>query len=206
MKKDEHKTKKQLINELLELRRQITEMKVKESEIRKAEEVLKKSERKQAVKEIEQSYDTQRALNTLLNLSLKDIPLEELLNNTLDLILSIPWLSVESKGSIFIVEDNPEVLIMKTQIRLSEPIQKLCAIVPFGRCICGRAALTKEMQFADHIDDRHETLHDGMLPHGHYCIPIIFERNTLGVINLYLREGHHRNPKEDEFLILFLIH
>lgn len=199
--KDEYKAKKQLIDDLVELRRQITEMKVKESEIRKAEEVLKKSERKQAVKEIEQSYDTQRALNTLLNLSLKDIPLEELLNNTLDLILSIPWLSVESKGGIFIVEDNPEVLIMKTQIRLSEPIQKLCAIVPFGRCICGRAALTKEMQFADHIDDRHETLHDGMLPHGHYCIPIIFERNTLGVINLYLREGHHRNPKEDEFLI-----
>ena len=199
--KEEKKTKKQLIDELVELRRQITRMKVKESEIRKAEEVLKKSEHKQAEEEIERSYDSQRALNTLLNLSLKDIPLEELLNNTLDLILSIPWLSVESKASIFIVEDNPEVLIIKTQIGLSEPIQKACAIVPFGRCICGRAALTKEIQFADHIDDRHETLHDGINPHGHYCIPILFEGNTLGVINLYLREGHHRYLKEEEFLI-----
>lgn len=187
--KDEYKTKKQIIDELAEMRKWIAELETSEAKSKQAEE------------EILRSYDTQRALNTLLTLSLKDIPSEKLLNNALDLILSIPWLSVESKGSIFIVEDNPEVLIMKTQIGLSEPIQKACAIVPFGRCICGRAALTQEIQFADHIDNRHETLHDGINPHGHYCIPTLFEGNTLGVINLYLREGHYHNPKEEEFLI-----
>ncbi len=158
------------------------------------------SERKRAEEELQRNYDAQTVINSLLRLSLEDIPLEELLRRTLDLLFSVPWLAIESRGSIFLVEDDPEVLVMKAQKGLEEVVQKTCAQVSLGRCLCGRAALTQEMQFADRLDDRHETHYEGMTPHGHYCVPILSAGRALGVINLYLREGHRRDQREEDFL------
>lgn len=186
--KEKNKTKKQLINELKELRQQITEIEGIETELRQTKE------------NIQRSYDIQTVINSALKLSLEDMPLEEFLNHSLDLILSIPWLSLESKGSIFLVEDHPEVLVMKIQKNLPEEIQKLCARVPFGRCICGKAALTQEIIFIDHLDENHEIQFEGMSPHGHYCVPILFGGKTLGAVDLYVKEGHHHNQGEKDFL------
>ena len=158
------------------------------------------AERKLAEEEHRRNFDTQTVINSLLRLSLEDIHLDEILKRTLDLILSIPWLAFKSTGSIFMVEDDPEVLVMKAQKGLPEPLQKECARLPIGKCLCGRAALTREMQFADCVDERHDIMYEGMLPHGHYCVPILFAGKVLGVINLYVREGHPRDQREEEFL------
>lgn len=53
----------------------------------------------------------------------ENIPLEVLLTRTLDLILSVPWLEIESKGSVFILEDERGVLVMKAQRGLPETAQ-----------------------------------------------------------------------------------
>jgi len=145
-------------------------------------------------------YEIETAVNALLRLSLEDSSLEELLQKALDIILSVPSLSIETKGCIFLVEDEPEVLIQKVQKGLAEPLLKECARVPFGKCLCGRAASIKRIEFADHIDERHEIGYEGMVPHGHYCVPIILSGNTIGVINLYLKDGHSRVGREEEFL------
>ncbi len=186
--KDDNKTKKQLINELIELRQRITEL----------EEI--ETERSRTAEKSQRSYDIQTIINSALKLSLEDIPLEKFIQHTLDLILSISWLSLKSKGSIFLIEDHPEVLVMKIQKNLSKEIQKLCAMVPFGKCICGKSALTQETIFIDHLDENHEIRYEGMSPHGHCCVPILFGGKTLGVIDLYVKEGHHRNQREIDFL------
>jgi len=158
------------------------------------------SEKKKAEVKIEHNLEIKRVINGVLHLSLENIPLNEILKRTIDLILSIHWLALESKGSIFLVEENAEVLTMKAQRGLSKILQMKCARIPFGKCLCGRAALTKELQFADCIDERHQTRYSGITPHGHYCVPILFEGKTLGVINLYLKEGHCRDQEEEDFL------
>jgi DNA-binding CsgD family transcriptional regulator len=77
----------------------------------------------------------------------------------------------------------------------------MCAQVPFGKCLCGRAALSGEIVFADCIDQRHDNHYDGISPHGHYCVPIRSRRKeVLGVITLYLMERHQQNQREEEFL------
>ncbi|MDP1991983.1 MAG: PAS domain S-box protein [Syntrophales bacterium] len=149
---------------------------------------------------IEHYDDTGTAVNALLHLSLEDYSLEELLQKALDIILSVPSLSVETKGCIFLVEDEPDVLIQKVQKGLAEPLLKECARVPFSKCLCGRAASTKRIEFADHIDERHEVSYEGIAPHGHYCVPILLSGNTIGVINLYLKDGHNCIGREEEFL------
>ncbi|MBI4681668.1 MAG: EAL domain-containing protein [Nitrospirae bacterium] len=158
------------------------------------------SERKKAEDEIKSNYQVQSVLSKLLNISLQEISLEEQLKIILEHILSISWVSLVSKGAIFLVEDDAGVLVMKAQHELAAPLLKSCARVPFGRCMCGRAAASGEIEFADRIDERHDTRYDGIAPHGHYCVPIMHEGKVLGIINLYVKEGHKRDQREERFL------
>lgn len=159
------------------------------------------AERKRADEEIERSYHIQSVLNELLHLSLKDISLEEILERAIDHIVSIPRLALQFRGGIFMVEEEPEVLVMKAQRGLALPLQTTCARIPFGKCLCGRAAESGRIQFAHEIDERHEIRYREMVSHGHYCVPITSsDRRTLGVFTLYLKEDHPRDEKEEEFL------
>jgi diguanylate cyclase (GGDEF)-like protein len=51
-----------------------------------------------------------------------------------------------------------------------------------------------------HIGDSHDVYFDGMKPHGHYCVPIIYQEKLQGVINLYVADGHKYIREEEEFL------
>ena len=66
--------------------------------------------------------------------------------------------------------------------------------------MCGRAAATRQIVYTDCVDDRHDLRYSGMLPHGHYCVPILSDHDLLGVINLYVKEGHEKTPDEEPFL------
>ncbi|HKI48699.1 MAG TPA: histidine kinase dimerization/phospho-acceptor domain-containing protein, partial [Desulfobacteria bacterium] len=115
-------------------------------------------------------------------------------------MISLEWFALESKGAIFIVQEAQDVLEMKAQRNLSVPIQRDCAHVPFGTCLCGRAAQSGKLVFSACVDDRHDIECQGMMPHGHYCIPIIFSDKVRGVMTLYVKEGHHPTTREKEFL------
>ncbi|MGB2982079.1 MAG: GAF domain-containing protein [Candidatus Zixiibacteriota bacterium] len=190
--------------ELRKYREQLEEL-VKERtlELRTANEQLQSEivERKRAEEEIQRSYHIQSVLNELLHLSLEDISLEEILGRAIDHMISVSWLATESRGCIFLVEDKPEELVMKAERGLAPQLQTECARVAFGRCLCGRAAKSGQIQFAGDLDDRHDIRYRGIDPHGHYCVPIMSsDRKVLGVFTLYLKEGHPRDEKEEEFL------
>lgn len=158
------------------------------------------TDRKATEEQLQLNYDIQGVLNSLLNLSLKDMSLEEFLKGALGLIVSVPKLSLESRGGIFLAEEGKDNLKLKVHNGLTDAIEKTCANVPFGRCLCGRAASTRKTQFASSIDERHETSYDGIAPHGHYCVPILLGDKVLGVINLYVKEGHPYSKSEEDFL------
>jgi diguanylate cyclase (GGDEF)-like protein/PAS domain S-box-containing protein len=145
-------------------------------------------------------HDTQALIATLLRHSLEPMTLEELLEKTLDLLFSIPWLKIKAKGSIFLVENEPDVLILKVQRDLAVPLLSACANVPFGHCLCGRAASSGALVYAGCVDHRHETQFDGMAPHGHVCVPIKYNDKVIGVINLYLEEHYVIGKDEEIFL------
>ena len=159
------------------------------------------TERKYAEEEINRNYDTQAVINSLLRLSLEKVPLEDILNRALDLVLTIPWLVVQSRGAIFLVENDPGFLVLKAQRNLDERIQKMCARIPMDKCICGQAAFAQKVFFIDSVDERHEICHDDIVPHGHYCVPIIFSGRVLGVLNVYMKDGYKRNEREQELLV-----
>ena len=157
--------------------------------------------RRQAEERARRLADTQKVIATILELAVQEVPLEDLLQHALDLILWIPWLSIERKGAIFLVDGEPNTLVMKVSRGLSDPLLSSCARVPFGTCLCGEAAASRSPVYAADLDERHTTRYPGMLPHGHYCVPICSGDATLGVLNTYLAAGHEPSAIDLEFLM-----
>ncbi|BCG64101.1 MAG: hypothetical protein methR_P1867 [Methyloprofundus sp.] len=146
------------------------------------------------------SDEADKILFTVLKYSFES--LDEFLDKSLQKIVSIPWLSLSNKAGIFLVDDDAETQRLKLVCshNLDPKLQVLCAQVDFGHCLCGRAALLKTTQFADCVDERHDTHFPGMQAHGHYNIPLMHGQQLLGVMVLYLEHGHKQQTHEVQFL------
>jgi PAS domain S-box-containing protein len=142
----------------------------------------------------------QQALNAVLRISLEPISLDEQMHRVLGLILTLPWLALEWKGCIFLADEGARVLVMRAQVGMPAGALSACAQVPFGTCLCGQAVVAREIVFASGLDARHTICYPGMVPHGHYCVPICSGARRLGLLALYVREGHRRSPTEERFL------
>lgn len=140
------------------------------------------------------------AISALLQIALEPTSLEEQLEKALEVVLSAPWLTIESKGSIFLTDPNGEGLVMAAEKGLAVPLLEKCARIPMGYCLCGRAAERGEMLFSDCIDHQHDVTFDGIKPHGHYCVPIKSQDRLLGVVNTYIPHKHKKNDEDVAFL------
>ncbi|HBB66603.1 MAG TPA: hypothetical protein DEQ38_14045 [Elusimicrobia bacterium] len=156
------------------------------------------TERKKADKDIHESYEMERMLNVIRQHSLTPLPLEKKLADQLSDLFSIPWLAVEPKGAIFLV--NGKSLTMAAQQGLPPALLAACARLPFGKCLCGRAAESGKVVASAGVGPEHEIGYEGMPRHGHYCAPIIAAGATLGVLNLYTKEGVTFTPKQKNFI------
>jgi PAS domain S-box-containing protein len=173
---------------------------------RRTEQALLRNQRTlaEAIRKSEQTAAEEQALSTLLRLSL--MPggsMADFLQQAIDgLTDSVPWLGVLPKGGIFLNQGRGagKNLELVAAHNLSPDVRTQCARVPFGTCLCGRAA-AGEVQFAHCIDDRHETRFEGMAPHGHYSIPILRGETLLGVLVIYLPHGHPQEGHEEAFLL-----
>ncbi len=158
------------------------------------------TKRKKLQFERERDNHIQEALNKILNISVEDIPLEKSLQKILEAITSLDFFSVEKKGAIFLADDNQSFLFLKAYYNIEPEIQSICLQVPFGECLCGKAAESRVAQFADCIDENHDIKYSGIKPHGHYNVPILSSDKVLGVITLYVEELHKKEEYEQEFL------
>jgi PAS domain S-box-containing protein len=141
-----------------------------------------------------QSREHLATLNQLLRISLDYKPLKEQLSAALEVIFTAPGLPLRPSGGIFLVEDG--ALRLAVHSDLPTQLQSTCSKVAFGHCLCGRAAATQAVVHAAHVDERHDNSYDGMLPHGHYAVPIVSGEETLGVIILSLPDGHCSDEPE----------
>ncbi len=156
---------------------------------------------KQSRENLQSQYHQQLAFAKTLKLSIDTETMEELLDETLKLVLSLKWLKIQEKGGIFLVNTGGKPdLVLKSSHNFDPAIKAKCSSVPFGKCLCGRVALSKTFLHTEDVDYRHEIKYEEMVPHGHYCIPIKFGNALMGVMVLYLEQGQKSHPNEIEFL------
>ena len=146
-------------------------------------------------------FEIQYAISEILKASQQASDMGSFLDDVLEKILSVKWLSILNKGSIFLVdESNPDLLVLRAGRNLLDSQKKACAVVSFGKCICGMTAKSKKPVYKLSFDEDHEHMYDGITPHGHYCVPIKKDEEVLGVISLYINEGSALSDVEREFI------
>ncbi|GAV20785.1 blue-light-activated protein [Mariprofundus micogutta] len=150
--------------------------------------------------EMKRRADISKALSDILSVAMHKQSLESMMERVLDIILSVEWLALEKKGSIFISDSRTNTLSMLTQQHLHPELLKQCKKIPFGHCLCGKAAETRNLIYKNCIDHEHVIRVDGMTEHGHYCIPVMSQGEVLAVINLYLSPDHQQSAEEISFL------
>ncbi len=157
------------------------------------------TERVKAEDQIEFDYQIQRAINTLLKIAHEPTSLDEQLAHGLDLILSISQLALQSIGSIYLVDETSESLVLKAQRGLSDIQADTCAELPMGHKPDTGAAENCEIAFTECINTPREILEaDG--PHVGYCIPISDGEKAFGLINVFAKKGHREDPQGKAFL------
>ncbi|MEJ2609916.1 MAG: ATP-binding protein [Candidatus Thiodiazotropha sp.] len=146
--------------------------------------------------------EEEHALADLLRLSLMPTSLDTYLNDALRSVIdTVTWLAFEPKGGIFITDiKDTNRLILTANYNIISSHSDHCSSVSFGQCLCGRAAESREIIFADHQNDLHDTQCDQIIPHTHYCVPIQSEECLQGVLVLYLCAGHKQSANEEDFL------
>ncbi|MBD3183678.1 PAS domain S-box protein [Candidatus Poribacteria bacterium] len=184
----------------------ITQQKLAMSELQKDRNHLvgmvdeRTSDLAEVNKKLQRSYDIQKAVNSLMEMSLKDTSLEDILNHALDIIFSTPWLSSKPQAVIFLTEEDSDNLVLTAHSGISEKHQQTCKRIPFGKCVCGRAALEQKTLFSDGTENLHEIKYENFKSHGFYVVPIISYDRVIGVMKLNLKDGQKYNKKEEEFL------
>ena len=159
------------------------------------------SQQKQLEDREARSQVSRIAISALLETSLESLSLQRQLHIALHIILSVSWLSLEYKGSIFLVDNDTQTLTIVAQLGLPEVLQERCANIPFGHCLCGKAAESQQVIFRNALDNDHNVHFEGIHQHGHYCVPIFAQKKLIGVLNLYIPHEHVRDPEEDAFVV-----
>jgi len=171
-----------------------------ELEARVAEREAEIRVRKQVEQKLEKTVQSQTLLNELLRITLEPVSLQDALGRALALVSRSSWLPTEPKGGIFLAQQERRQLEMVVQQGLDPKVQALCHKIDFGYCICGKAATAQEIIHTDSVDHQHTNCFEGMEDHGHYAVPITYEKRLLGVMILYLPAGHQQVQDESDFL------
>ena len=141
-----------------------------------------------ARRKLEEYVQRQKVMNALLQISIDNCSLEEMLNRIINNIIGFPGLGLEPSGVIFLKKKASEYLVMKAHVNIPEDLVRVCSSRQVGECLCGRAALSAKVIFATSLDASHEISYQGMEPHGHYCVPILgTDGKVLGVLALFLK-------------------
>ncbi len=115
-------------------------------------------------------------------------PLQERLDDVLEMLFTIPGLDVQRKGGIFLSGEQQKCLNMfTTKGSFSDEFMEKEQRIPYGHCLCGRAVQEGELLVSDHCfeDHRHENSFANMTPHGHYIVPLNHGGKPFGVMFLY---------------------
>ncbi|MCX7167022.1 MAG: PAS domain S-box protein [Rhodocyclales bacterium] len=158
------------------------------------------TERKLAESVTQRDREQQEVLRRMLEIVIEGRSVEASLTRVLHLLLSVSWLSLLPRGGVFRMEEDGNSLRLVVAHNLAPELLLLCAQVPLGYCHCGRAAATNTMQYAAHVDGKHDVAFPDMADHGHYCLPITSGTRKLGVLMLYVPVATPRDPYAEKFL------
>lgn len=166
-----------------------------------AEKIRMVEDRKRVEEEFQWNFNLQMAVTKLLRLSLDNLTLDQILQRAIEVVVTIPWLLIEPYGAIFLLDESSQTLKLNAQFNLPASAQRICNSIRLGECYCGKGAFNREVVYINRSAHPDISEPETKQVYGNYCVPITWEDQTLGVINLYLKAGQTRVEHDQAFLL-----
>lgn len=149
---------------------------------------------------IERSWQAQKVINDLLQISLEEDSRDAMLEKMLAAILEVPWFEPDAMGGILLMDPATDSLVMRAESGLSTETLRACARRRVGECFCGAAAATGQIMYRSGGSGKEQRQCQPEGARSQYCVPISSSGRLLGLINLYLGDCHACSEQEMEFL------
>ena len=115
-------------------------------------------------------------------------PLKQRIADALLALSNAADLHIQNKLGVFLLpEGGSELEMFVTHGQYTEEFLHKEKCVKLGSCLCGRAAISGELIISDDCftDPDHDHTFENMQPHGHYIIPLEYNRKILGILFIY---------------------
>lgn len=142
----------------------------------------------EAEEQIRKSTEEYRVLHNVAKSLQSPEGTEKMLQEAMKAIVEYGELKVEYKAGIFLADEENRVLNLYTWIgNFSNEFLESEKVVPYGECLCGRAAASGELIISNNCftDKRHENQFKNMTAHGHYIVPLKSRNKLVGILFLY---------------------
>src|SRR3989339_437770 len=160
------------------------------------------TERKGYEEELRHNYRTQAAISELLQLSLEDVTLGEILEQFLEKLASFSWIGLAPSGAVFLAGHQPGILSLRAHHGVPENWVTSCTQMSFGHCLRGLDTTKVEPVYVDGEDDNLMSDTD-INKHGRYFVPILsVSQRQLGVFAVSLQAGYGQDQRVEEVLIV----
>lgn len=130
----------------------------------------------------------QLVINQLLELDFKYNDVKVIAKKALSIILKSPISSSYlNKGIIMLADEYGENLHLVANQNVAAETVKNCSTVKLGICVCGTTALTKEIQYTNHVKCIQKTK---TKEHGHFSLPILYKDKLYGVLTILVLNNY----------------
>ncbi len=160
------------------------------------------TEQKNTERKIELNLQIQRTISSILKISLEPVTLDEQLSHVLDLVLTVPGFATHARGSIYLVakDEEPKTVFLRAMHGFSVTQVESCKTVSLAWDMSDAQAASCQIVSTDCLEVPLEIQYTASGAAGQYCVPIVFGKKALGMINVAVTGNHRRSAEEEEFL------
>lgn len=147
-----------------------------------------------------QKSSHQSTLIEILKTALEPNPIKKKIELILDYLLSQAHLQFDSKAALFFIDEDSETLELVVSRGFAHPEAIPCRENRFGICHCGQVAKSCKVTF---FNSPPPLLEIGSPPKpftGNYCVPILKDGQSLGILTIYVKKRHRPSPEMHQLL------
>lgn len=147
-----------------------------------------------------QEHSHQSVLIEVLKAALEPNSIKQKIDRILDYLLSLSHLEFDGKAALFFVEQDSENLALIASKGFPQPEVTTCNEIQFGICHCGKVAESGEITFFNTAPPLLDIAGSPRPFTGNYCVPIIKDGQSLGILTIYANRRHRPSPEMDRLL------